>query len=393
MNKITSLLFSGLILLSTIACKENKAKQTMVTESQETINPVYIGTYTRNEGFVDGKADGIYLMNLKPDGNLEMVSTVVEIINPSYVKISKDGKNLYAVSELGNHEGDSGFIYAYKINDDFSLTEIGKLSTEAFAPCHINIDNSDSFVFVSNYVGGVVMEYKRNDDGSLTKIDKLELNNINSSENTGNSHAHAVTIPDNNQHIYISDLGNDKIWIYDFDESTGQLTPNQQPFAEVDKGGGPRHFVFSPNQQFAYSVNELNSTVTAFSYDNASGGLTSIQTISTLPDDFEGNNSCAEIAIHPGGKFLYASNRGHNSIVAFEINQSSGELQTISHQNTKGEFPRFFTLNNDGTLIYVANQNTSTIALLKIEENGGLSNSDIAPITVKTPVCIEFVNR
>ena len=392
MNKISSFLFLSLIVLFTIACKENKANQNLVTQAHESINPVYIGTYTRNEGFVDGKANGIYLMNLKSDGNLEMVSTVAEIINPSYLKISKDGKNLYSVSELGDHEGESGYIYAYKINDDFSLTEIGKLSTEAFAPCHINIDNTDSFVFVSNYVGGVVMEYKRNNDGSLTKIDKLELNTINPSENTGNSHAHAVTIPKNNKHIYISDLGNDKIWIYDFDQTTGQLTPNQQSYAKVEKGGGPRHFVFSPNQQYAYSVNELNSTITAFSYDDASGGLTNIQTITTLPDDFDGNNSCAEIAIHPNGKFLYASNRGHNSIVAFEINQSSGELQTIDHQSTKGEFPRFFALNNDGTLIYVANQNTSTIALLKIEENG-LSNSNIAPIPVKTPVCIEFLNR
>jgi len=393
MNKISSLLLLSLTVLSAVACKENKTVQTMVTETEEAINPVYIGTYTRNEGFVDGKADGIYLMDLKSDGNLEMVSTVADIINPSFVKISNDGKNLYSVSELGDHEGDSGFIYAYKINDDFSLTEIGKLSTEAFAPCHINIDNTDSFVFVSNYVGGVVMEFKRNDDGSLTKIDKLDLNMINPSEDTGNSHAHAVTIPKNNKYIYISDLGNDKIWIYDFDQTTGQLTPNQQSYAKIEKGGGPRHFVFNPNQQYAYSVNELNSTITAFSYDNASGGLTTIPTISTLPDDFKGNNSCAEIAIHPNGKFLYASNRGHNSIVAFEINQSSGELQIINHQNTQGEFPRFFALNSDGTLIYVANQNTSSIALLKIEENGSLSNSDIAPIQVKTPVCIEFLNR
>ena len=390
MKKTTSLFFSGVLLLFMIACKENKKQQAGVAEVQETINPVYIGTYTRNEGFVDGKANGIYLMNKKADGSLEMVKTVAEIVNPSYVKISKDRKNLYAVSELGPNEGDSGFIYAYKINEDYSLTELGKWSTGAFAPCHINIDNTDAFVFVSNYVGGVVVEYKRNDDGSLTEIDKLEINNIDPSENTGDSHAHAVTIPASNKYIYISDLGNDKIWIYDFDQTTGKLTPNQQPFAQVAKGAGPRHFAFTPNQKFAYSVNELNSTVTAFSYDATSGGLTSIQTISTLPNDFEGNNACAEIAVHPDGKFLYASNRGHNSIVAFEIDQNTGLLQTINYQSTQGDFPRFFILNNDGTMIYVANQNTSNIAFLKIEENGGLSPSNINAVEVKTPVCIEI---
>ena len=395
MKKITFLLFSSLMLSTLSACKESKKQQTTATEtpSKETINPVYIGTYTRNEGFVDGKANGIYLMNKKSDGSLEMVKTVAEIINPSYVKISKDRKNLYAVSELGENEDDSGYIYAYKINEDYSLTELGKLSTEGFAPCQINIDNTDTFVFVANYVGGVVLEYKRNGDGSLTKVDKLEINKINPSENTGNSHAHSVNIPASNKYIYICDLGNDKIWIYDFDQNTGQLTPNQQPFVEVAKGAGSRHFAFTPNQKFAYSVNELNSTVTAFSYDSDSGRLTKIQTISTLPNDFEGENSCAEIEVHPNGKFLYASNRGHNSIVAFKIDQNTGQLQIINYQSTQGDFPRFFTLNKDGTMIYAANQNTSNIAFLKIEENGGLSASNINTVEVKTPVCIAFYNK
>jgi 6-phosphogluconolactonase len=393
MKPISSLFFLSLLLFNLNACKERKTQQTEVIETpakEEMINPVYIGTYTKKEGFVDGKANGIYLMNKKTDGALEMVMTVAEITNPSYVIISKDGNNLYAVSELGEGDSDSGFIYAYKINDDYSLTELGKLSTEGFAPCHINIDNTDTFVFVSNYVGGIVMEYKRNDDGSLTKIAKLELNEINPLENTGNSHAHAVTIPENNQFIYISDLGNDKIWIYDFDQDTGLLTPNQQPFVELTKGAGPRHFEFAPSQKYAYSINELNSTVTTFSYDSISGKLNNLQTISTLPENYEGNNSCAEIAVHPNGKFLYASNRGHNSIAAFEMDQNTGKLQTINHQSTQGDFPRFFTLNENGTMIYVANQNTSTISFLKIQENGSLSASYLDPVEVKTPVCIDF---
>ena len=381
-----------MLLTILMACKERKGQEPTVSESltKDSINPVYIGTYTRNEGFVDGKANGIYLMNKKLDGSFEMVKTVAEITNPSYVKISKDGKNLYAVSELGGGEESSGFIYAYEINKDYSLTELGKLSTGALAPCHINIDHTDTFVFVSNYVGGVVAEYKRNADGSLTMIDKLEINNINPSENTGNSHAHAVTIPTNNQYIYISDLGNDKIWIYDFDQNTGQLHPNQQPFVDVAKGAGPRHFAFSPNQKFAYSINELNSSVSAFKYDSTIGKLTPAQTVSTLPDGFDGENNCAEIAIHPNGKFLYASNRGHNSIAAFEINQKTGELRALNHQSTQGEYPRFFAIDNNGALIYAANQNSSTIAVLKIKDDGSLSPSQINTVEVKTPVCIEF---
>jgi len=393
MKKTRFFVIPILILPFFTLCKENKAKQADARESRKSINPVYIGTYTRKEGFVDGKANGIYLMDRKQDGSLEMVDTVAEISNPSYVKVSKDGKNLYAVSELSGHEGDSGYIYAYKINEDYSLTELGKLSTEAFAPCHIGIDHSDKFVFVSNYVGGVVMEYKRNPDGSLTTIDKLEINNINPSENSGKSHAHAVTINANNKYIFISDLGNDKIWIYNFDQETGQLTPNEELFVKVDKGAGPRHFAFVPNQKFAYSINELNSTITSFSFDSVSGKLTVIQNISTLPDDYDGKNGCAEIAIHPNGKFLYASNRGHNSIAAFKIDQETGKLKTLNHQNTQGDFPRFFTLNPEGTIIYAANQNSSNIALLQVQKDGSLEPSVIKAVDVKTPVCIEFYSR
>ncbi|MFI2743129.1 lactonase family protein [Zhouia sp. PK063] len=397
MKKTSIVLFASFIL-SIVACKQQKKEVTTNNESVteqmnvDNINPVYIGTYTKKEGHVDGKADGIYLMNKKEDGSLEMVKTVAKITNPSYVKISADKKNLYAVSELTDSEAASGFIYSFKINDDFSLTQIGKLSTNGFAPCHIGIDHTDTYVFAANYADGVVTEYQRDSTGILSAIATLELNKIHPKENTGKAHAHEVTLSANNKFAYINDLGNDKVWIYDFDEKTGKLTANKQPYIAVAKGAGPRHFAFTPNQKYAYVINELNSTINVFSYHQETGELTNIQTISTLPSDYDGKSYCAEIEVHPNGHYLYASNRGHNSITAFKIDEETGQLSVINFQSTEGDYPRHFIINKQGDKIYAANQNTSNITVLDINtENGSLSSAH-QNVAVNTPVCIALYN-
>lgn len=192
------------------------------------------------------------------NGSLHPEKTVAKITNPSFVKTSKDGKNLYAVSELGGGDAESGFIYSFKRNSDNSLEELGKLSTESFAPCHIELDQSEKFVFVSNYMGGVVMVYKRGEDGKLEKQQKIEL------ENPEVSHAHSVSISSDNKTAYIADLGNDKIWIYNFNSETGKLSPKEEPFLKLEDGSGPRHFSFSKDEEFAFSINELNSSISVF---------------------------------------------------------------------------------------------------------------------------------
>jgi len=355
--------------------------------AQNTASAVYIGTYTKKEGHVNGKAKGIFLASQDPEnGSLQPGKTVAEITNPSFVKVSKDGENLYAVSELGGGDAKSGFIYSYKRNSDNSLDELGKLSTESFAPCHIEIDKSGKYIFVSNYMGGVVMVYKRGEDGNLQKQQKVQL------ENPGTSHAHSVSITSDNQTAYISDLGNDKIWIFDFNVETGNLSLKEKPFLQLEKGAGPRHFSFSKNEKFAFSMNELNSTISVLEIDK-NGNLEIIQNISTLPEDFKGKNSGADIHLHPSGKFIYASNRGHNSIAAFKVDEKEGKLNAIAHYTTKGETPRNFAISPDGKFLYAANQDTSTISSFKVNQDTGELEEHLLPVEVMSPVCVEFAEN
>jgi 6-phosphogluconolactonase len=350
------------------------------------LNTIYAGTYTKKEGHVNGQAEGIYTLYQNPEnGSLKFGATVAKIINPSFVKVSKDNKYLYAVSELGENDAASGFIYSYKINPDHSLTETGKLSTEAYAPCHIAMDQTGEFVFISNYVGGVVVVYKKKADGSLEKRQKINLDNQES------SNAHSVSISANNKHAYIADLGNDKIRIFDFDVEKGILTPNQQAFVALEKGAGPRHFTFSKDEKYAYSINELNSSISVFVL-NETGGVQLIQNISSLPEDFTDKNSAAEIQLHPSGKYLYASNRGDNSIAAFRINENSGRLESIGYTSTQGQTPRNFALSPDGSYFYAANQDSNTISIFKVDPENGELIPHLEPLEVKTPVCIEFMN-
>ena len=346
---------------------------------------MYIGSYTKKEGHVDGKAEGIYtLYHNKETGNLEMGETVAKVTNPSFVKVSRDGKYLFAVSELGPGDAESGFVYSYKVNEDDSLEELSKVSTEGFAPAHITIDQSGGFLFVANYMGGVVMMYKIK-DGYLKRQQRINLNNPKK------SHAHSVTISADNQQAYIADLGNDKIWIYNLDENEGKLTPGDQSFVSLPKGAGPRHFTLSSNGRFAYSINELDSSVSVFKVLEK-GGLEIIQNISSLPEKFSGNNSGADIHLHPSGRFLYASNRGHNSIVSFKVNGSSGKLSTLEYTSTRGKTPRGFAISPNGNYLYVANQDSGNISVYNIDEDGLLEQNG-EPMRAPTPVSIDFANQ
>ena len=368
------LIFVALLVVSCAAQNSNNSN-----------NSVYFGTYTKKEGHVDGQANGIFLGQQNPkNGSLRPVKTVAEITNPSFVKVTKDGENLYAVSELGSGDADSGFIYSYKRNKDNELEELGKLSTAGFAPCHIEIDQTGNYVFVSNYVGGVVMMYKRGEDGDLEKQQKIEI------ENPEKSHAHSVSIAEDNKTAYIADLGNDKIWIYNFDAKSGKLSPKEKAFVKLKKGAGPRHFIFTKDNKFAFSVNELNSTITGFEVEE-NGGLKILQNISSLPENFTKESYAADIHLHPSGEFLYASNRGDDSIAAFKINQKTGRLSEIGYYSTKGETPRNFAISPNGNFLYAANQDTNSVTIFKIDAETGELAPHLMPVEIMSPVCVEFV--
>ncbi len=374
-------------LVGLVGCSDSSKNTKITEEPKDSVRatlPLYIGTYTKKEGHVDGKAAGIYLMEMdQENGHLAMKSVVAKIVNPSFVATSADGKNLYAVSELSPADDSTGYIYAYTINEDDELDLLHRLPTDGFAPCHISFDKTGKFVFVTNYAGGVVKMYERDTEGALKPTDVLHL------EIAESSHPHStMTSPDNN-FVFIADLGSNKIWNFKINHENGTLTPNTQPFIKIQEGAGPRHFTFHPNGKFAYVINELDNTVNAFSYDTSKSSLTDLQSVTTLPADFEGDSYCADVHIHPNGKFLYGSNRGHDSIVAYRIGED-GTLTLIGHYPTKGVFPRNFGIDPSGKYLHIANQNSDNIVQYNINQNSGVLTFSENIVAVKTPVCITW---
>lgn len=346
-------------------------------------HPLYIGTYTREEGHVKGQAAGIYYAEQDPEsGALGKLRTVAEITNPSFVKLSPDRKYLYAVSEIGPEDGDSGLVYAFLVKSDNSLEELGKAGTGGFAPCHIETDQTGRVIFVSNYLGGVVMVYTRDPQGRLQRQQQITF------ADPEESHPHSVSISADNRFAYIADLGHDKIWIFTLNAEEGKLRPHPQEYQALKAGSGPRHFTFSKDQRQAWSINELNSSISSFTI-NPDGSLELLEEVSTLPEGFGGSNATADIHLHPSGEFLYGSNRGHNSIVAFKISKETGKLQRIGHYSTLGKTPRNFTIDPTGAFLYAANQDSGTIGIFRIEKSGGLIPV-LEPFAVPTPVCLEF---
>lgn len=380
------ILLSGLSILILASCNfKMKTEPEVATEKSNSMAPIYIGTYTKKEGHVNGQAEGIYTVyqNSKT-GVLEMGETVAEATNPSFVKTSGNKRFLYAVSELGPGDGPAGLIYSYRINSDYSLEETGSISTESFAPCYIAEDRLGNYVFVANYVGGVVMMYSKKENGSLEKQQRVIL------ENPDESHPHSVNISEDNKYVYIPDLGNDRIWIFSLNSEEGKLEPHNTPFIQLSEGAGPRHFTFSKNGDFAYSINELNGSISSFKIE-PNGNLTHLEDISSLPDDFTGKNSAADIHLHPSGKFLYASNRGHNSIASYRVDEQTGTLKNIDFTSTMGASPRNFAISPNGEFLYVANQDSNNIVQFNIDPGTGELMATGQQLKIKTPVCIEFL--
>ena len=359
---------------------------------------LFVGTYTKDEGFVDGKGKGIYFLAFDANaGSIERDTlygrNAFHSVNPSFLAVSPDKKTLLAVNELNPSDGDSGTLNAYAIDSiTHELYYINNQKTGAYAPCHVSIDATGQYAFVANYVGGVLKMFPIYSSGSLgdaSQTIRLEGSSTNK-DRQESSHPHSVNISPNNKFAYVPDLGTDKIMIYNLDLENGKMLPAQQPFMKVQNGAGPRHFAFHPNGKQAYVVNELDATVNAFDYNSATGQLAEIQSITTVPDDFKAFNACADIHVHPSGKFLYASNRGHNSIVIYSIDAATGQLTFVGHEPTKGDFPRNFILDPSGHFLLVANQNTNGIFLFKIDQKTG-ELEVVDKTKVPTPVCLKFL--
>ncbi|MDQ6651889.1 MAG: lactonase family protein [Acidobacteriota bacterium] len=360
----------------------------MTRQGNHSLN-LYVGTYT------SGKSEGIYIYRMNLDtGELKRLNTM-KAVNPSFLAINGNKRHLYAVNEVRQFAGkSSGAVSAFSIDSTTgNLNFLNQQPSLGADPCHVIVDRTGRFVLVANYTGGNVSVFPVRRDGSLdpaTDVVQHHGSSVNKEHQEG-PHAHCLILDHANCYAFAADLGLDKVLIYRFDARAGKLTPGKEPWVELKPGAGPRHFTFHPNGRHAYVIKELDSTLTGFSYDAANGILHSMQTVSTLPTDFSGHNDCADLHISPSGKFLYGSNRGHNSIVVFTISASSGELTYLEHASTQGKTPRNFAIDPTGRFLLVANQQSDTIVTLRIDSvTGRLTPTDRAA-DVPAPVCLKFV--
>lgn len=366
--------------------------QTKPTEETETTGhrTLWVGTYTRNEGHVNGKAGGIYRIKVDAEsGSFKDQIAKQGIINPSFVAVSPDNRFLYAVSETGSDVDSTGYLYAYKIGPD-SLVSLNRQSSHSFAPCHVSVHPAGKWVFLANYVGGVVAMYPVLENGELGPAsDVRRFSGSGPHPRQESSHPHSVFVHPTGRYVLTPDLGTDKIMIFKVDTDQGKLVPSEPAFAETEPGAGPRHLVFHPDGKAFYVINELGNTVTLYRFDPDSGAATREQSVSTLPKDFAGVSYTADIHLSPDGRFLYGSNRGHNSIAIFSVDPKDLTLTAVGHQPTLGDFPRNFVIDPSGQWLYVANQNTDNIVQFRIDPKTGLLSEEVQ-YRVPTPVCLVF---
>ncbi len=349
---------------------------------------VYLGTYT------SGKSEGIYLAHFNAETGALKILTPSKSINPSYLAIDHSRRYLYAVNEVMDFAGQkSGAVSAFAIDPQtHDLRLLNQQPSHGGAPCYVTVDRTNRFVLVANYMGGNAAVFPVRPDGSLgaaTSIVQHQGSSVDKERQEG-PHAHSIVLDPANKFAYVSDLGIDKIMIYRFDEKSGKLLPATQPFVQLKAGSGPRHFVFHPRAQYAYVIDEMGETVTVFAFNARTGMLTEKQTVPTLPSDFSGSNTTADLHFSPSGKFLYGSNRGHDSIVAYAVNEKTGELTLIGHQSTEGKTPRNFAIDPTGKFLLVANQDSDSIITLKIDAQTGKLSETGLKAEVPMPVCIKF---
>jgi 6-phosphogluconolactonase len=351
---------------------------------------VYVGTYT------GGESKGIYRLELNPaTGELKQLGATGGVTNPSFLAIHPSQRFLYAVGEVTDFDGGKGGgVSALSIDPKSGeLTLLNQQSSIGGGPCHLVVDKLGKNVLAANYGGGSVCVLPIGEDGRLAKASSFVQHKGSSVDPKRQEapHAHSINLDAANRFAFAADLGLDKVLVYRFDAQQGKLTPNDPPAARVKPGSGPRHFAFHPAGRHAYVINEMSCTVTAFDYNADKGVLEPIQTIATLPRPVERGDSTAEVQVHPSGKFLYGSNRGHNSIAIFAIAPDSGKLTALGHQSTEGKMPRNFGIDPTGSFLLAANQDSGTIVVFRIDPETGKLTPTGHKIDVPKPVCVKFL--
>ena len=367
----------------------------METET-DTSPLLYVGTYTRKEGHVDGKAEGIYVMEMDTKtGALTALDTITNSINPSYLTVHPNGKYLYAVNEIADGtEAYIGTVSAYKLDENGRFEKaLNVVNAQGDAPCHVSVDATGKYVLVASYMG-TIAAFPIQADGSLgeaSSMVKHELANPPGGRQEG-AHAHMIVSAIDDKSIFVTDLGKDQVLHYQL--VNGQL--EQTAITQLTAGAGPRHLVFHPTQERVYVLNELNKTVEVFSYTTGDKAFNRLQIIPTFKREItEGDLSPAAIRIHPNGKFLYTSNRGIkgskvNNIALFQIHPETGLLTFTATEKTGGLVPRDFAITPDGKLLLAGHQDSGTITVMSISHETGVLRKTGVVNEVATPVCLEF---
>lgn len=347
---------------------------------------MYVGTYTKQE------SKGIYVFRFDDKtGVASPLGLAAEASNPSWLTFHPNGKVLYAVNETGDYQGQkSGAVSAFTI--DHATGKLKKLNTvpsRGADPCHIVVDHAGLKLFVANYTGGSVAEFPIKLDGALGEASQF-VQHTGSSVNPdrqSSPHAHSVNIARDGRFVFVADLGLDEVLAYDLD-----LRPLSTPFARVQPGLGPRHMVFSANGKFAYVMTEMGGSVTVFAYDAKQGTFKELSNVSTLPAGYKGEKSGAEIALHPSGKYLYASNRGNSTIAMFTVDKATGGIALADATPTGGKTPRNFAIDPTGTWLLAANQDTNNIVVFQIDRKTGKLSATGKNLPVSMPVSIAFTS-
>lgn len=353
---------------------------------------LYVGTFS-----VRG-SQGIYVFDFnRAKQSLTLKQTVPSLESPTFLEIHPSQKYLYSVNrgkaDVNDH---GGSISAYGIDlATGRLSGINHKSSYGDGPCYVEVDKTGKFVFISNYHEGNLTVLSLFPDGSLGSVSEAKKYSGSSvhPDRQQSPHIHASVISQNNRFLYVTDLGSDKIYIYDFNAEKGTLTPSATPEFDVTPGAGPRHLAFHPSGNFAYLAEELTSTVGVFGVDQATGSLTLLQdSVISLPPNFEGKNISADIHTDPAGKFLYMSNRGADLISIFAIGED-GRIELKGHEGTRGQTPRNFLIEPKGEFMFVANQDSDTIQLFRINQKNGNLTAVGKPVSVPSPVCLKIISK
>ena len=353
----------------------------------------YVGTYTGN----GNTSKGIYAYRLDAaTGESTPLGLVAETTNPSFVALSPDSRYLYAVNELDNYQGgNTGGVSAFAVDRPTGrLTFLNEVGSRGADPCYIIVDKSGKHVLVANYVGDSVAVFPILERGKLGEASDFIARRTGHGANPQRQeapHAHSIDLSPDNHYGFVNDLGLDELFEYKFDSANGTLTPTDPPIVKFEPGAGPRHLVFGPKAKFAYVIAEMESTVTVFSFDQRRGVLLPRQRISTLPKDFTGGSDASEIRMAPSGKFLYASNRRHDSIAVFAVDSQKGTLTPVEFTPTQGKIPRSFDIDPSGNFLLAANQKSDTIVVFRIDQTTGRLTATGQTLKVNSPVCVKFM--